>query len=425
MKKFLLTALILMAFAAPAIAGTITITTLSSDSGIVYTFFNTSFNTVKNCINGNIESVNIKDGTIAEVDMAAAANPRVRDDEFFNDFTYTGMLPADSANFTSDISAGTSYVSGYRVVTTATSKTYTASKDTWVYIDINGAFQYVETTVGSAQPATPANSLLLAKVTTDVVEITVVTDLRTTSISLGSQDDFSIKGLNQYWANGLKVSVDTGVAYNGTTRINKTSSTVLDVSSAANYLTGISERGASKWLYVYVTSTGSILLDDNAPDYHDTSGATQGIKYYYKYGTTYNRVVGQVRLDASQYIIQFYQNNKKYSYDSVVSYDEVRVLNAGASTSYAEVDCSAAVPSTSNMCSFWIQGGGGGGSFNYRRRGSSSINGIWSTLTDGANQNDYQFMSDLPLDSSRKGEYKVNANNVSAWVRDYTINYRD
>jgi len=158
MKKLLVGLAVLLS-ASTAHAGLITISTLSSDSGIVYTYFNTAFNTIKNCINGNIESINIKDDTLTEADFADAINPRVRDSEYFNDFTYSGMLPADSTDLTSDISAGTSYVSGYRVVTAATSKTYTATKDTWVYIDINGTFQYVETSVGAAQPVTPSNSL--------------------------------------------------------------------------------------------------------------------------------------------------------------------------------------------------------------------------------------------------------------------------
>ncbi len=135
-------------------------------------------NTIYTEFNGSIDSDNIKNDSLTEADFADSANPVVRDYEFLGNFTYTGHLPATSANLTSDISAGTSYVNGYRNVTSATSTTYTASKDTWVYIDQNGVFQYVEVAVGAAQPTTPTNSLLLAQVTTSGAAITTVTDKR-------------------------------------------------------------------------------------------------------------------------------------------------------------------------------------------------------------------------------------------------------
>ena len=180
MKK-LFTMLFILLFACNAHAGLITYTTLSGDEGLSYTHLNTSFSTIYDEFDGNVSTENILDDTLAEADFADEINPRIRTDEGLGDFTYTGMLPATSAStLTSNISAGTSYVNGYRIVTAATSKTYTATKDTWVYIDQNGAFQYSEVAVGGAQPTTPTNSLLLATVTTDADNITTVTDRRAT-----------------------------------------------------------------------------------------------------------------------------------------------------------------------------------------------------------------------------------------------------
>lgn len=164
-----------------AFAGIISYSALSNDSGVNYSYLNTSFSTVYNEVNGNLSSVNMLADGLTESNFADAINPRVRDDELIGDMTYSGMLPVTSANLTSNISAGTSYVSGYRVVTNATSKTYTALKDTYVYIDQNGAFQYVEVANGATAPTSPANSLLLAKVVTDTDNITSVTDLRQTT----------------------------------------------------------------------------------------------------------------------------------------------------------------------------------------------------------------------------------------------------
>lgn len=288
-------------------ADLISISILSNDSQISYNYFNTAFNTVKNCLNGNIESVNLKDATITIDDMASSASPGQREGDHFNAYTKSGMLPADDVAgslLTSNISAGTSYVESdagvlYRVVTSATSKTYTASKDTWVYIDINGAFGYTEQALGAAQPSTPSNSLLLAKVVTNGTEITSITDHRTLSISLGAADDFYIKGMNLNWVSTERLSIDTGVVYAGTTRIAKTSYTSLNVGTAGDYITGASERGTSKVLYVYANEAGNLKLDDNAPDYHDASGNTTGLKYYYKYGTNYYRKLGKLYLNAT------------------------------------------------------------------------------------------------------------------------------
>ena len=60
------------------------------------------------------------------------------------DYVVTGLLPATSANPTSDISAGQAYVIGKRVYNTATAKTYTASKDTYVDVDYNGNYTFSE-----------------------------------------------------------------------------------------------------------------------------------------------------------------------------------------------------------------------------------------------------------------------------------------
>jgi len=181
MKKILIITLLAIGLALPAHAAIITYDVISGDSGISYQFFNNSFSTIYSEFNGNISSANILDDSLDESTMSDSINPRVRTDENIGDYTYTGMLPVTSTDLTSNISAGTSYVNGYRIVTDATSKTYTASVDTWVYIDQNGAFQYSEVATGAAQPTTPSNSLLLAQVVCDGDNITSVVDKRTTT----------------------------------------------------------------------------------------------------------------------------------------------------------------------------------------------------------------------------------------------------
>ena len=98
--------------------------------------------------------------------------------DIFSDYVVTGLLPATSANLTSDISAGQAYVIGKRVYNTATAKTYTASKDTYVDVDYNGTYTFSEVVLDAAAPSVAANSIRLAKVVTDADNITGVTDSR-------------------------------------------------------------------------------------------------------------------------------------------------------------------------------------------------------------------------------------------------------
>src|SRR4029077_3053585 len=87
-------------------------------------------------------------------------------------------------NLTATTSAGVSYVNGVGLSTAATNNTYTASKDTYVYINAGGFFDYIAVSNGGAAPSTPPNELLLAKVVTNGTAVTSVVDLRTTSIQI-------------------------------------------------------------------------------------------------------------------------------------------------------------------------------------------------------------------------------------------------
>jgi len=173
---------------------------------------NTAVNRVYNEFNGSITSENIANGTITSSDIIASSNPIVRDGELIGDMVYTGLLPVTSTDLISNISAGTCYINGNRIVKDATAKTYTASKDTWVFIDQNGAFSYSPVNNGAAQPDTPTNSILLAKVVTDTDNITSVTDYRQlTPSNLRIYQDY-IQGcvLSRDAATATKISIDVG-----------------------------------------------------------------------------------------------------------------------------------------------------------------------------------------------------------------------
>ena len=349
MKKILLFISLLMAVNSEA--GLISISTLSNDSQVSYETINTANNTIKNWANGNVESVNIKDGTITIDDMASTASPAQREGDHFNAYTKTGMLPVTDASLTSDISAGTSYVKSdagllYRAVTSATSHKYTASTDTWVYIDTNGAFSVTEQVLGTPQPSTPPNSLLLAKVVTSGAAITSVVDYRVTTVSLGISDDRYLEGMDLAWVTSEKLSIDTGVVYVGSTRVSKTSQVQLNITTAGDYIGGASQQGTSKWLYVYVGDEGNIDFYATAPNYHDATGNTAGKKYYYKYGTEYLRCLGAIRLNAtgSGEITKFYMIRNFVKYDPGVS-----VTVALSAATWTSLPCTAAIPPISTL----------------------------------------------------------------------------
>jgi len=215
MKKFIIIVVLLL-LCGTAQAGIISYDQFTSATTIAN--LNTAINNIYNEFNGSTESANIADGTIVSADMAASTNPVVRDYELIGDMVYSGLLPATSTNLTSDISAGTCYVNGNRIVKDATSKTYTASKDTWVYIDQNGAFAYSVVNTGAAQPTTPSSSILLAKVVTDTDNITSVTDSRNlTPTNLRIYQDY-IQGcvISRDIATATKISIDVGEVELGT-----------------------------------------------------------------------------------------------------------------------------------------------------------------------------------------------------------------
>lgn len=135
----------------------------------------------------SVNSANVVDDSLGEAEMADEINPRIRTYEGAAcEYVYTGLLPSTDSDLTSDISAGTAYPRGYRInKASATSKTYTSSKWTWVDLDINGDFQYSEVAIGGATPSVAANSIRLAKVSTDSSTVNTVTDLRRISCANG------------------------------------------------------------------------------------------------------------------------------------------------------------------------------------------------------------------------------------------------
>lgn len=279
MKKLFIALAIFGVFSGQAIAGTVSFDQLAVSSDLTAAKYNSDLNRVYQKVNSAIQSDNIENDTLLEADFADEINPRVRTAEGAScEFVYTGLLPVTGASLTTSISAGTAYPKGYRIVkSSATPHTYTASRWTWVDLDQNGDFQYSEVSIGGVTPSVAANSVRLAKVSSDATTVNTVTDLRTTSCTSGPLDiiadatgeanlaDIFEEG-NGGWLNGLNLK--------------SKDSTSVYVQPGASYING-EYRALTSALTVPVNSLGSSTQGTSGLD----SGSVAGSTIYYLYGT--------------------------------------------------------------------------------------------------------------------------------------------
>lgn len=257
-----------------------------------------------NVLNGLVEGggINIKAGSLNTQDFADAVSIVTFRDEAFNDFTFSGMLPSTDSDLSSDISAGISYVEGFRISKNAESRTYTASKDNYVYIHKDGYYVVSEVANGASAPSTPANTLLLAKVVTSGTAVTSVSDLRTTSIQINvTTSNFPQDFRNQAYISrdtSTTMHVEAGAISIGTsiyTRTSDTSSKTITTSS--NWIEGSAPNlttGQLAFVYAYNDSgtTWDFKFSSADPVYSDTSSNSGGALKYYTTGGVWYRALG-------------------------------------------------------------------------------------------------------------------------------------
>lgn len=117
-------------------------------------------------------------------------NESVTNAEFGEKYVVSGLAWSKTAGFVGACTAGVaSGVLGRSKLEKAVSYTFAASKDTYVYLDLrSGSMSYMPVANGAAAPADYNQTMLpLAKVVTDGVGITTVTDLRPTKALHGTK----------------------------------------------------------------------------------------------------------------------------------------------------------------------------------------------------------------------------------------------
>ena len=259
------------------------------------TFRTVAINAINSADGGNIQT-----GTITSSKLDDNSNPTKRWDEAFNDWVFTGIVPATSASLTSDISAGTAYIAGYRVVKDTYSKTYGAN--TWTYVDLssNGTYTFTETGIGTGEPAVSTGAMRIGRVSSDSTTINHVRDDRMLTINLGGgQESYQRTEMTIGVVTPANVTITSGIVYQGTTRLAKTTSTSLDLATASDWATGITARATSTYGYVVINSSGLLKLTTTTPGKTDVGGNANGALRYSVISGAYWRCLGWFYMNAA------------------------------------------------------------------------------------------------------------------------------
>jgi len=303
--------------------------------------------TTENWANGNVEGggINIKPGSINTIDLAAAVSPVNRWDDSFNDYTVSGMLPVTDSDLTSDISAGVSYVAGYRIVTSATSHTYTASKDTYVYINKGGYFNFSVNNNGSTSDGNPpspsADNLLLAKVITDATTISSVTDSRTLSIQITTTTtNFPSNFRDQAFVSRdstTTMHIEPGSVAIGNTIYSRTADTsTKSLATGSNWIEGsVPATNGRIFLFAYNDSGSSWDFKYSTADvaFSDTSGNSNGVLKYYTTGGVYYRAIGWAYKSADAVQTYHHSNFCEMGIQNTVEFNSTTPSASTSSTS--------------------------------------------------------------------------------------------
>lgn len=214
--------------------------------------------------------------------------------EAFNDWVYYGLIMPTSATLSSTTVSGVGYVHGNRIVKDDTPHTYTASKWTWVELDPEGTYRYVEGIIGNTDPATAnVNSMRIARVSTDATAVIAIRDDRIMAISLdNAQADPYRIGLEvrSNLVTTDSIVIDPGICYWGNVRRVKRTVTTLGLNTVGDWVAGEGVLNNTMG-FVVMNNAGSLKLSTTAPTLHDMAGTTEGVKYYSNVAGTYYRAI--------------------------------------------------------------------------------------------------------------------------------------
>ena len=169
--------------------------TINDDSGDGYSIGSFWFDSVSGqfyvCTDATLGAASwalITSGTVSPTDLTNATKTKLTTADIFSDFKVSGFGSTDpGAVLAMTTPSGVAYAGGVRVSYGSNAHTYTASKDTYDYLQSDGTTNHIAVNNGASAP-TGQPGLLLQKVVTNGTEITAVTTLApaTPTFSVGT-----------------------------------------------------------------------------------------------------------------------------------------------------------------------------------------------------------------------------------------------
>ncbi|PPH13312.1 hypothetical protein C5C71_01825 [Rathayibacter sp. AY1C1] len=172
--------------------GVVTVPQANPNDELTDTLINQGPNAIAAAVNGNLDDANISAlsgskisaGTLTAAAADTNSNPETRQSETVGNIVASGLIWSPTSGLNGTMTSGVAYVAGKRLpVPAVASYGFTASRDTYVYVDSTGNVQYNPQALGTARPATPANNVLVSKVTTSAGAVTAVSDQRNTTLT--------------------------------------------------------------------------------------------------------------------------------------------------------------------------------------------------------------------------------------------------
>lgn len=244
----------------------------------------------------DVDGSYIHAATIA--DTALVNNPVIARGETIPDCktSSTGLtFTVPSSTLAATIAAGVAYISGTRVSMSATAKTFTQSKDTYVDLNTSGTYTYTEVANNAAEPALSANNIRLLKVVTSTV-ITAVENLALIAPTYTRCGKYHKENIRLYWKDADEIYISAGVIsiWNKA----RTKYVVCENTSATAVAVPAADLTASAIHYVYAIPTYnsgfSIVASTTAP-----TTAVNHPNY------PYSRCLGSFLTDGSKNILSF------------------------------------------------------------------------------------------------------------------------
>lgn len=211
-------------------------------------------------------------GTYPASVMDTNANPETRTNESLGNFVAApGLVWAATSGLAAGMSVGVVYIGGVRVpVSAITSRTFTASKDTYVSVNNAGTVAYSEVANNAAPPTLPANSVWLAKVVTNGSAVTSVADIRNTAKGQSGGAKTAYVGTSESTASTTYTDLAT-VGPQATTNIGPSGAALVTVTSHS-YNSGANDT----FMSFAVSGASTVAASD---DYAKVSSTTSGLQY--------------------------------------------------------------------------------------------------------------------------------------------------